>query len=156
MIPIWAIPFDVSTQNYHHLSRAMCDCYFKICFLSEVFATQALHLRLQLNGFIKWLNFEIQAQWVTFRCYPEDFGVLIRMPQGKWRYSSHLPMVTEQVCGRKSSLDYFDLGFPSLSCPLSFALFLHFVLLVGQTGCTTLLWSIGAVGCETEASGEFP
>lgn len=111
----------------------------------------------ELNGFIKWLNFEIQTQWVTFRCYLEDFGILIRRPEGKWRNSScflkkHLPMVTEQVCGTKGSLDYFGLGFPSLSCPLSFALLLHFVLLVWQTGCTTGCTTlpgctIGAVGC---------
>lgn len=52
-----------------------------------------------------------------------------------------------RVCGGKSTLDYFDLSSPGLSCPLSFALFLHFVLLVWQTGCTTLPgpWSTGAM-----------
>lgn len=68
-------------------------------------------------------------------------------------------MVTEQICGRKISLNYYVLGFPSLSSPLPFALFLHFVLLVWQTVCTILLWSIGVVGSplcgETEASGEL-
>lgn len=97
-------------------------------FLSEIFASQALHLRLRLNGFIKCLNLEIQMQCVTFRCYPEDFGILIGRPEGEWRNLSHLlrkhlPKVAEQVCGSKrtSTLDYFGLDFPSLSCPLSFA-----------------------------------
>lgn len=49
------------------------------------------------------------------------------------------------VCGRKGSLDYFDFLISAVHFPLH--CFLHFVLLVWQTGCATLPWSIGAVGC---------
>lgn len=88
-------------------------------FLNEIFASQALPLRLHLNRFIKWLNLEIQARSVTFRCYPEDFGLLIRRSGGKWRNLSyllrkHLSKVREQVFCRKriSTLDCFGLDFP--------------------------------------------
>lgn len=109
-------------------------------FLNEIFASRALHLRLQLSGFIEWLNLEIQIQCITFRCYPEDFGILIGRPEGKWRNLSHLlrkhsPKVAEQVCDkeRTNTLDYCHLHFPILSCPLSFALSLNFLLLMCQT-----------------------
>lgn len=140
-ISIWEVPFVVSSHYYRHLSIVMCDYCFKM-FLNEIFASQALHLRLQLNGFIKCLNLEIQIPCITFRCYPESFGILIQRLEGEWRSLSHflrkhLLKVTEQVCGEKKKTNtpnYCGLYLPSPSCLLSIVLSLNFLLLKCQNG----------------------